>query len=159
MADIDDVKRGAAALQEAAEQLQHAGSTLREHPELVNGVVRTIAESIHLLDDVLGDASAAYRDYAATAVAQFGEDGGGLRTALYAGGLLGAAAQSTHALRDTLFRAAAEADVLVWPEHDPVIAEQLHEYRQLIAERAQQITPDREHGSPQAPGGTGIAPR
>lgn len=115
---------------------------LRDHPEKVQGILNDLVEAVLYLDDIIEAAEAAYRTHADTAVSGLGNEAAGTVSAIYAGGLLKAASHEARGLREALMRAAAETASVIWPQHDPIAAAELQEYRQFLQQRAQSIEPD-----------------
>lgn len=149
MTDTPGLMRDAQALADHSQALNHARRELRDHPEWVQPVLKHISDTLQYLDDVLDTASAAYSAHAGTAVTVFGDETRGSESAVYTGGILKAATHSLRGLRDLLLQATAESDRLIWPQHDPVAAEQLHDYYRLLQQRAERIEPDQ--GAPSSP--------
>lgn len=145
--NVPDPLIEAKALTQHARALDKSRYWLRDHPEQVYDVLEAIEEATLYLDSVVEEASSAYQTHGGTAVTMFGDQAEGSRIAVYAAGYLKAAAHTVRSLRDMLMRGTAEVDRLSWPQHDPVAAEQIREYRQLLDKRAQHIDPDQPEGA------------
>ena len=155
MAQNSDLTDNARALAAQARLLSQSGRELRDPPEQVPGILKNLIETVHYLDDIIEVTEVAYRTHADTAVSALGNEAAGTVSAIYGAGLLKASSHEARGLREVLMRATAETDRLIWPEHDPVAAAELQEYREFLQQRAQSIEPDhdttpaasREHGS------------
>lgn len=89
-------------------------------------------------------AGAAFQEHGVTAVTTFGDQARGSARAMFVGGLLTAASDQVLSLRNTLMGVGAESSSLVWPEHDPLAAEELRNYRRFLEQRERQLDPDAE---------------
>lgn len=137
-----DLAEIARAIAEQAERLDRARGTLREHPEQVAEGVEPLIGMLMSLDRVIDVARDAFQEHGATAVTTFGDQARGSARAMFAGGLLAAAAAQVLGLRSTLMGVGAESSSLVWPEHDPLAAEELSNYRRFLERRESQLDPD-----------------
>lgn len=144
MSPVTDPAEIARAIAEQTERLDHARSVLREHPEQVADVVDPLIRMLLSLDRVIDAARDAFQEHGATAVTTFGDQARGSARAMFAGGLLTAASTQALSLRSTLMGVGAESSSLVWPEHDPLAAEELSNYRQFLKRREHQLDPDAE---------------
>jgi len=144
MPDTPDLTTAAHTLAAQARLLSQSRRELREHPKQVPGILKNLIETMHYLEDITEATEATYRTHADTAVTALGNEGTGTVSAIYAGGLLKAASHEARGLREVLMRAAAETDRLIWPEHDPIAAAELQEYREFLGRRAQSIEPDQD---------------
>jgi len=144
MTNTTDLAQIAQALAEQARRFSQFRRELHDHPEQVHGILNNLVETIMSLDDIIEAADVAYRTNASTAVTRFGREAEGTVSAIYTAGLLKAASHSVYGLRDILMRAAAETDGLVWPQHDPIAAAELQEYREFLHQRAKSIEPDQD---------------
>ncbi len=129
---------------EHAERLDRARSMLREHPEQVAEVVDPLIGMLMSLDRVIDAARDAFQEHGATAVTTFGDQTRGSARAMFTGGLLAAASTQILSLRNTLMGVGAESSSLVWPEQDPLAAEELSNYRKFLDRRERQLDPDAE---------------
>lgn len=131
-ADLAEIAR---AIAEQAERLDRSRSVLREHPEQVAEVVDPLIGMLMSLDRVIDAARDAFQEHGATAVTTFGDQARGSARAMFVGGLLAAGSAQALSLRSTLMAAGAELSSLVWPEHDPLAAEELSNYRRFLERR------------------------
>lgn len=134
----------ARAIAEQAERLERARGVLREHPEQVADVLDPLIGMLHSLYRVIDAARHALEEHGATAVTTFGDQPRGSARAMLTGGLLAAASTQVLSLRNTLMGVGAESSSLVWPEHDPLAAEELSNYRRFLERRERQLHPDAE---------------
>lgn len=126
------------------ERLDRVRGVLRDHPEQVSDVLDPLIGMLDSLDRVIAAAGAALHEHGSTAVTTFGDRSRGSARAIRAGGLLSAASAQVQSLRTTVMDAAAESVLLVWPEHDPLAAEELGNYRRFLEQRERQLDPDPE---------------
>ena len=96
------------------------------------------------LDRVIDTVRKAFEAHGATAVTTFGDQARGSAQAMFVGGLLSAASTQVLGLRNTLMGGNAEASSLVWPEHDPLAAEELSNFRKFLERRERQLDPGSE---------------
>lgn len=142
MSTDTDVAEIARAIAEQTEKLDRARGVLREHPEQVADVVDPLIGMLMSLDRVIDAARDAFQEHGATAVTTFGDQARGSARAMFTGGLLTAASTQILSLRNTLMGVGAESSSLVWPEHDPLAAEELSNYRRFLERRESQLDPD-----------------
>lgn len=144
MSTATDLAEIAREIAEQAEKLDRARDVLREHPEQVADVIDHLSAMLSSLDRVLDTARAAFQEQSATAVTTFGDQTLGSERAMFTGGLLAAASAQVQGLQNTLMGVGAETSALVWPEHDPLAAEELHNYQRFLQQREHHLTPDAE---------------
>lgn len=139
-----DLTDAAHSLTAQARVLSQSRRELRDHPEQVPGILKNLIETMHYLDDIIEVTEVAYRTHADTAVTALGNEAAGTVSAIYAGGLLKAASHEARGLREVLMRAEAETDRLIWPQHDPIAAVELQDYREFLQQRTRSIEPDQD---------------
>ncbi|SMX98847.1 hypothetical protein BSP109_03110 [Brevibacterium sp. Mu109] len=144
MSTATDLAEIARAIAEQAEKLDRARGALREHPEQVADVVDPLVGMLLSIDRVIDAAGTAFQEHGATAVTTFGDQARGSARVMFDGGLLTAASDQVLSLRNTLMGVSAESSSLVWPEHDPLAAEELLNYRRFLEQRERQLDPDAE---------------
>jgi hypothetical protein len=137
--ELADIAR---AIAEQAERLDGGRSVLREHPELVVDVLDPLIRMLDSVARVVDAASTAFQEHGSTAVTMGGNQARGSAQALRAGGLLSPASAQVQSLRNTLMDAGTESSLLAWPEHDPLAAEELSNYRRFLEQRERQLDPD-----------------
>lgn len=139
-----DIVEIAHTIAEQVDKLDRARGELRDHPELVADVVDPLVGMLLPLDRVIDTVRKAFEAHGATAVTTFGDQARGSAQAMFVGGLLSAASTQVLGLRNTLMGVNAEASSLVWPEHDPLAAEELSNFRKFLERRERQLDPDSE---------------
>lgn len=142
MSETTDLAEVARAIAEQAERLDRARAALREHPEQVADVLDPLIRTLDSVARVVDAAGTAFQEHGATAVTMGGNQARGVAQAMRAGGLLSAASVQVQGLRNTLMHAGAESSLLAWPEHDPLAAEELSNYRRFLDQRERQLDPD-----------------
>lgn len=150
-----DPSAGAPELLGAARGLRDIGHQMGEHPERVHPIIRDLDSALLAVSFFLHDASKALRDEAPTAVAVVRDHTQAPARAMYVAAMLESASNALEHTRHALMSATAESGELLWPEHDPVAAEEIKRYRHVFEQRAADLTPDadivEQGGPPSAP--------
>lgn len=137
----------AQALAAHARELSLARDYLNDHPDQIHAILREIERAVQDLSDVIDEASTSCRTHASTAVAMLSNDAEGTQEAAYAAGYMKTAADSALSLRELLMHSRTGLDRLSWPQHDPVAAEQLAQFTELLGKRDEDLAPD-DHPNP-----------
>lgn len=125
-----------------AQQLRQIAHRLRDHPHLVEPILRDIVDSLLSVAFALDDASRALREEASTAIGMTRDQAQARSQASYASAMITAAGGQVAHARSALMSAGSEISSLLWPEHDPVAAETVKEHHRLFDARSESLTAD-----------------
>lgn len=138
----------------AAHRLRDLAHRLLQHPDRIDPLLRDIDAALLAVSFFLHDAGRALREEAPKAASTLRDESRSLTQATYAAAMLESAAGILEQGRHALMSATAETSNLLWPQHDPVAAEELAHYRDLFTQRSAAVTPD----IPPANRGAGLQP-
>lgn len=126
----------------AAHRLRDIAHHLGQRPDRIDPLLRDVDAALLAVSFFLHDAGRVLREEAPKAASTLRDESRSLTQATYAAAMLESAAGILEQGRHALMSATAETSYLLWPQHDPVAAEELARYCDLFSQRSAAVTPD-----------------